>query len=217
MHCRFMILKKFGSHGVGLPPARDTIYKCLWRSKIVFSETAWPMKAKFYMMHLYEGGTNVYINNPCHITKMATMPIYGKTLQKSLLWNLWTDFNKTWHVASGTSVLQWKYKLWPCDDLDLFYSKVSLGCVCSNLLKCHWREKLRGNGSMDRICMNMKIKLTPGVHLSLPWGCIHVYDHNSQTSLLVYTCIPDLRWAFTGPLVLWFDFEIHKSIKSCVA
>ena len=25
----------------------------------------------------------------------------------------------------------------------------------------------------------------PGVHLSLPWDYIHVYDHNSQTSLLV--------------------------------
>ena len=53
-------------------------------SKIFFSETAWPIKAKFYMKHLWEGGTNVYINNPGHMTKMAAMPIYGKkTLQKS--------------------------------------------------------------------------------------------------------------------------------------
>ena len=49
----------------------------------IFSETAWPIKAKFYMKHLWEGGTNVYINNPGHMTKMAAMPIYGKTLQKS--------------------------------------------------------------------------------------------------------------------------------------
>ena len=27
---------------------------------------------------LYEEETNVYINNPSHMTKMATMPIYGK-------------------------------------------------------------------------------------------------------------------------------------------
>ena len=29
-------------------------------SKIFFSETAWPIKAKFYMKHLLEGGTNVF-------------------------------------------------------------------------------------------------------------------------------------------------------------
>ena len=51
-------------------------------SKIFFSETAWPVKAKFYMKHLWEGGTNVYINNPGHMTKMAAMPIYGKNPSK---------------------------------------------------------------------------------------------------------------------------------------
>ena len=38
----------------------------------IFSETAWPIKA----------GTNVFINNPCHMTKMATVPIYGKNPSK---------------------------------------------------------------------------------------------------------------------------------------
>ena len=52
-------------------------------SKIFFSETAWPIKAKFYMKHLWEGGTNVYLNNPGHMTKMAAMPIYGKNPSKS--------------------------------------------------------------------------------------------------------------------------------------
>ena len=51
-------------------------------SKIFSSETAWPIKAKFYMKHLWEGGTNVYINNPGHMTKMAAMPIYGKNPSK---------------------------------------------------------------------------------------------------------------------------------------
>ena len=51
-------------------------------SKIFFSETAWPIKAKFYMKHLWEGGTNVYVNNPVHMTKMAAMPIYGKNPSK---------------------------------------------------------------------------------------------------------------------------------------
>ena len=34
------------------------------------------------MKHLYDGGTNVYINNAGHMTKMTTMPIYGKTPSK---------------------------------------------------------------------------------------------------------------------------------------
>ena len=51
-------------------------------SKIFSSETAWPIKAKFYMKHLWEEGTNVYINNPGHMTKMAAMPIYGKNPSK---------------------------------------------------------------------------------------------------------------------------------------
>ena len=47
-------------------------------SKIFFSEPTGPIKAKFYMKHQWEGGTNVFINNPGHMTKMAAMPIYGK-------------------------------------------------------------------------------------------------------------------------------------------
>ena len=47
-------------------------------SKIFFSETAWPIKAKFYRKHLWEGGIKVFIINPGHMIKMATMHIYGK-------------------------------------------------------------------------------------------------------------------------------------------
>ena len=46
----------------------------------IFSITAWPIKAKFYVEPPGEGGLNVYINDPGHMTKMATMPIYGKNL-----------------------------------------------------------------------------------------------------------------------------------------
>ena len=47
---------------------------------IFSSETAWPNKAKLYVEPPWEGGTKVYINGPGHMTKMASMPIYGKTL-----------------------------------------------------------------------------------------------------------------------------------------
>ena len=52
-------------------------------SNIFSSETAWPIKAKFYVEPPWEGGTKVCINGPGHMTKMATMPIYGKNLKKS--------------------------------------------------------------------------------------------------------------------------------------
>ena len=45
-------------------------------SKIFFSETAWPIKVKFYVEPPWEGGTKVCINGLGHMTKMATMPIW---------------------------------------------------------------------------------------------------------------------------------------------
>ena len=52
-------------------------------SNIFSSETAWPIKAKFYVEPPWEGGTKVYINGPGHMTKMAATPIYGKNPSKS--------------------------------------------------------------------------------------------------------------------------------------
>ena len=52
-------------------------------SNIFCSETAWPIKAKFYVEPPWEEGTKVCINGPGHMTKIATMPIYGKNLKKS--------------------------------------------------------------------------------------------------------------------------------------
>ena len=44
-------------------------------SKIFSSETAWPIKAKFYVEPPWEEGTNVYINCPGHMTKITAMSI----------------------------------------------------------------------------------------------------------------------------------------------
>ena len=52
-------------------------------SNIFSSETAWPIKAKFYVEPPWEGGTKVNINGPGHMTKMAATPIYGKNPSKS--------------------------------------------------------------------------------------------------------------------------------------
>ena len=49
-------------------------------SNVFSSETAWPIKAKFYVEPPWEGGMKVCINGLGHMTKMAAMPIYGKNL-----------------------------------------------------------------------------------------------------------------------------------------
>ena len=51
-------------------------------SNIFSSETARPIKAKFYVEPPWERGTKVYINSPGHMTKMAATPIYGKIPSK---------------------------------------------------------------------------------------------------------------------------------------
>ena len=52
-------------------------------SNVFSSETAWPIKAKFYVEPHWEGETKAYINGLGHMTKIAAMPIYGKNLKKS--------------------------------------------------------------------------------------------------------------------------------------
>ena len=55
--------------------------RCRQQCLNIFScETAWPIKAKLYVEPPWEGETKVYINGPGHMTKMASMPIYGKNL-----------------------------------------------------------------------------------------------------------------------------------------
>ena len=42
---------------------------------IFSTETAGPIKAKFYVEPPWEGGKKVYVNGPGHMTKMATTPM----------------------------------------------------------------------------------------------------------------------------------------------
>ena len=61
----------------GIRCHRCRLQQCL---NIFSSETALPIKAKFYVELPWEGGMKVYISGPGHMTKMAGMPIYGKNL-----------------------------------------------------------------------------------------------------------------------------------------
>ena len=51
-------------------------------SKIFFSETAGPIKAKFYVEPLWVEGTKVCSWDTGHMTKMAATPFYGKNPSK---------------------------------------------------------------------------------------------------------------------------------------
>ena len=50
--------------------------------KILFLETAGPIKAKFHVEPPWDLGTKVYTNGPGHMTNMAVMLSYGKDLKK---------------------------------------------------------------------------------------------------------------------------------------
>ena len=49
-------------------------------SNIFSSGTTGPIEAKFHVEPSWDGGTTVCSNGPGHMTKMAAMPIDGKTL-----------------------------------------------------------------------------------------------------------------------------------------
>ena len=51
-------------------------------SNIFFSQTAWPIKAKFYVEPPWVGGTKFCSRHLGHMTKMASTPIYGKNPSK---------------------------------------------------------------------------------------------------------------------------------------
>ena len=46
-------------------------------------ETAGPIEAKCHVDPPWDGWTKVCSNGPGHMTKMATMPIYGKNMKNS--------------------------------------------------------------------------------------------------------------------------------------
>ena len=60
------------------------VYVCVSTFLNTFSsETAGMIEAKFHVEPPWDGGTKVCSNGPGHMTKMAEMFIYGKTLKIS--------------------------------------------------------------------------------------------------------------------------------------
>ena len=72
-------------------------------SNVFSSETAWPIKTKFYVEPPWEGRTKVDINGPGHMIKMVAMPIYGKKLEKSSALTLAGRFPRNLVCSIGDS------------------------------------------------------------------------------------------------------------------
>ena len=61
-----------------------------------------------------------------HLTNMAAMPIYGKSLKDFLLWNQKASDLESWYAASGTEVLPSLFKWWPGLTLTYFTARSNL-------------------------------------------------------------------------------------------
>ena len=71
-------------------------------SNIFFSETAWPIKAKFYVEPPWVGGTKLFAASGSHDQDGRHAHIWQKPFKNLLLQNRRADFRETWYVASGT-------------------------------------------------------------------------------------------------------------------
>ena len=63
-------------------------------------ETAKPTEAKFHVDPPWDGDTKVCSNGLGHLSKMAGMPIYGKSIIQNLLGNQKADDLESWYAAS---------------------------------------------------------------------------------------------------------------------
>ena len=103
-------------------------------------------KSNFIWSFYEMGGRKVCSKGPGHMTKMATMLIYGRHLKNLLLWNQKADDLETWYALSGalstTKFAQMMTLGWPWYilrpgqiwSLVLLYGKKVKQCVFQKLL-----------------------------------------------------------------------------------
>ena len=72
---------------------------------IFYFETTVPIEVTVHVKPHWDRGKKVCSNGLGHMTKMAAMPIYGKTLKNLLFWNQKADALETWRAVSGARVL----------------------------------------------------------------------------------------------------------------
>ena len=83
MNWRLKILKGNWTPEVGLPPPQGSKHVCNHNIQKSFSLKPLDQSKSNFIGSICMKGTNVFINKPGHLTKMATMPIYhGKNPSK---------------------------------------------------------------------------------------------------------------------------------------
>ena len=127
---------------------------------------------------------------------------------KDLLQNYWVNCLETWYVASGTVVLQNLYKTSSWVDLYLIYGKGQFW------FHRHFNEKSWNNSFSDSLCtleygneLNcirlMNARGQGHFKDCLPLNQWHGHLHKYCFIHHCYLFGPSVRWAFTGPMVLW--------------
>ena len=76
------------------PSVRRSLVRPSTLLNIFFSKPTGPIKLKFHMVTSSDSGTTICSIGPGHMTKMATMLIYGNLLQ-----NEKADDTGTWYVT----------------------------------------------------------------------------------------------------------------------
>ena len=88
------------------------VYVCMLStfSNVFSSETTGPIEAKFHLESPWDEGTKVCSNGPGLLTKMDSMPIYGKHLKNFSSPEPKDRWLETWYAASGARVLPSLFK-----------------------------------------------------------------------------------------------------------
>ena len=131
--------------------------------------------------------------------------IWWKPLKNLILQNRQADFHETWYVALGTSVHHNLFKWWPWSDLDLFNGNVKFGNLGFSMGKSENSGFFRNYcsqwprvGRCRQLIEFMKV-------CEYWWSRSFLYHIFSRFCMFCALLGQDSRWAFTGPLVLWFQ------------
>ena len=157
---------------------------------------------------LWDVGTKLCSNGPGHMTKMATMPIYGKNL-KNLLRNQKAHDLESWYASLGARVLPSLLNWWHWVDLIYFTARSNL--VPYALV---WEKGKTMDFSETIVVYDLKLatddrsdkkflltsKLCPlGLVWPLPWGFIHILNHEKMYKIRLQrdffeTCNKWVKW-----------------------
>ena len=94
-----LIGELIGYSWFGVRPSSSVVHRS--QCSKISSETALPIKAKFYVEPPWVGGLIFCSRHLGHDQDGRHAHIWSKPF-KNLLQNRWADFHETWYVASGT-------------------------------------------------------------------------------------------------------------------